>query len=385
MKRFRSSPDNQEEADWRIARTNHEPRHANHRSDEEPVREVDFERVAPRRIRGRTRTTEPNVVTEEVRASSPMLSEAPAQSETLTKIPVVRVRNRVKPQNQSGQRNGTLVRVVKTRVAASGAKEAATGQRPTSTTTEAVAANHRPSNHRTAEETSTVAGANGRRVRVRLVQSSPATNVVRTSTQAAVARASAKREPSRESEDDESNEPNYPEHFKALLKNKKPPSEPVEKRAPPKKFVPSSPPPPIVTTVPSTPPSTSTTSQRTPPTQKKFARPSKLMFPSLSKSSGTNDRENLTEKPVEQSHASAVPRRPQPRFSSKIRNMEALPSSVDKMRVVTTGSDEGLEITSFNGSAVSASRTHRLAAVSIRRTAAPDRMRKRKAQPNPRH
>lgn len=374
MKRFRSSPDSQEETDWRIAKTNHEPRYANHRSDEEPVREVDFERVAPRRIRGRTRTTEPSVVTEKVRASSPMLSEEPAESETLKKIPVVRVRNRVKPQNQAGQRNGTLVRVLKTRVAANGAREAVTVQRPASTTTAATAANHRPSNHRTDEETSTVSGINGRRVRVRLVQSSPAKSEVRTTTQAAITRASSKREPSSGSEGDESNEPNYPEHFKALLKNKKPPSEPVERRAPPKKFSPPSPPPPIVTTVSSTPPSTTTTSHRTPPTQKKFARPSKLMFPSLTKSSAANDRENFTEKPMEPSHASAVLRKTQPKFSSKIRNMEVLPSSVEKMRVVTTGSDEGLEITSFNGSAVSASKSHRLAAVSIRRTAAPDRM-----------
>lgn len=373
MKKFRSSLEKPGDTDWRLRPTSHEPKYPNHRSDEEPVIHQDFERVSPKRIRGRTRTTESNVVTEKIKVSPPVLSETPAINETLKKHPVVRIRS----NNNNGQksnginRNGTLVRVVKTRISSDGTKEIISGQNTTSTTT-----TKKPiaSNHKTESEVNKSTTPNGRRIRVRLVEGNANKNDAST-TQAPPIKNSSKREPSRESDDDDSDEPNYPEHFKALLRYKKPLNivDPNDRRIPPKKFASTASP--IVTTLLSSTQSTATASnslassttvsnRRTPPTQKRIARPSKLMFPSLYKPNGTIEREILAKKQIGSSSASTTARKIQPKYSSKIRNMETVPPSVSKMRVITTGSDEGLEITSYNDSTLTEQKLHHLNAVS---------------------
>lgn len=295
-------------------------------------------------------------------------------------VPVVRVRGRNRnkilengstPPNETSSTR-TTTKKIPNQVAS---REPTVSSRPTISRDETISTrSQRPSNHRNDDRT--VSGAlqnvNGRRIRVRVVQPNNAVvddvNATKNGTESLQRHRTQPMQPEKVA--DGLDEPNYPEHFKVLLKAKKTPdsvvTKPEDRRSdlfPAKKFQPKA-----VTSSPTTTTSTSekpTPTTRAPYKHKKIVRPNKLLFPSLQTSltSTTTTLRPAQEDAVhdveqvkmvaalDYADASAsTPRKPTPatKFSSKIRNMEHLPSSGFKMRVIATGINGSQEIIAKN-------------------------------------
>lgn len=393
--KFNSSPQHvpQNVDHWNIARINTRTidRRISDDGDAVLTLQPEVEQRKPlRRIRGRNRPTgAPSTTT----TSTPSTIEESTFGDYMRNVPVVRVRGRNRNkilENVSTPEPKETSSSMRTATKKSPnqvvSKEPTVSSRPSVARTETIPTrSQRPSNHRYDEKPvpNTQQNVNGRRIRVRVVQPNNAAvddaNKTKIETNVPQRQRGKPAQPETSAEGPE--EPNYPEHFKVLLKAKKTPEsnvpKPEDRRSdlfPAKKFQPKA----VMTSTTSLP-STSEksvpiTPARTPYKYKKIARPNKLLFPSLQTSLTTttttirpaqeavaNDANLVAATPLEHKPASLSPnadagpngttaRKPTPttKFSSKIRNMEHLPSSGFKMRVSTTSVNGSEEIITRN-------------------------------------
>lgn len=398
--KFISSPEHvpQNVDYWNIAKINTQPidRRISDDTNTGLALEPEVESRKPlRRIRGRTRSTVVPATTKATTTTTTSTASAIEEStfgDYMRNAPVVRVRgrnrNKILENVSTSEHNEASSMRTSTKKSPHqvALKELTVSSRPS-----AVARNEtiptrgqRPSNHRNDDETvsNALQNVNGRRIRVRVVQPNNAVaddaNMMTKNEMETLQRHRPKPMPPMHRVVEIPDEPNYPEHFKELLKAKNTPettvTKPEDRRSnlfPAKKFLPKA-----VTTSTTTLPSisekaTSITSPRIPYKHKKIVRPNKLLFPSLQTSLTTttttvrptedtiaNDANQmvaaLTEKvllPYSNAGSSTSTLRqstPTTKFSSKIRNIEPLPSSGFKMRVIATGVNGSQEIISKN-------------------------------------
>lgn len=218
-------------------------------------------KVATYRVRGRSRTKQDiDDMTESTTAKS---SES---------RPTRRKYQSNQPRRNENQSTDSNKDTVSTTHATVSSRKYASSNEPAVKSTTEVPANHQPENHRneTARKTPT-----GRRYRIRIAEANAINaNQPTTDTEKKVPATTAK--PKANNTDALLDEQNYPEHFKALLKSKKPTAAPSNRTNTllPKK--------------PTTLAVTDASSTRPPYKHKKIDRPNlKLLFPSLQTTSTT--------------------------------------------------------------------------------------------------
>lgn len=401
------NPDNH----WNGAKTNTRTIDRRIGDDEDVPSNVqpDVERRMPtRRTRVRTRsTTAPLTSTTTTTTESAFNAvDASTSGDYQRNVPVVRVRGRYRNKNAENATNPSKTQHQHRPANMKSSNHAASSEptvssRPSTARNEEVATqNHFPANHRNVDEPQP--NVHGRRIRVRVVQPNNVQTTHVNNTKNDMARsdhvqADVQAKPMQSEKIAEgSDELNYPEHFKVLLKTKKTPdsvAKPEDRRSdlfPSKKFLPKTVPSSSIasittTTTTSDRPALSTTS-RSQYKHKKIARPNKLLFPSLQTSLTTTTTatkpDSTSENDANQVSATstehAIPPRPETssspqtsrkpaittKFSSKIRNMENLPSSGFKMRVIATSVNGSQEIIAKNDQPPEPS-YQRLSAVSI--------------------
>lgn len=305
--------------------------------------------------------------------------------DNMKNVPVVRVRgrnrNKLLDRGSIPSNDTSSIRAVKKSVNQVASKEPnVVSSRPAARDEMVPLRGQRPSNHRSDHKTvsNLPQNENGRRIRVRIVQpnNAVANNVNTTKNETETLQRHRPTPMQQEKVLDGGGggeEPNYPEHFKMLLKAKKTTesaTKPENRRSsliPAKKFQPT-----VVTSSTTSLPFTNEnsapiTSSHNLFKHKKIVRPNKLLFPSLQTSLTTTTTTNRPSQSTTVNVGSQIEdeslllnansdsgrttfRKPTPttKFSSKIRNMEHLPSSGFKMRVIATGINGSQEIIARN-------------------------------------
>lgn len=388
--KFNSSPGHAPHNDdyWNIARIN--TRTINRRisddADAALALEPEVEQRKPlRRTRTRVRSTAAPATTT---STTTRAIEESTFGDYMRNVPVVRVRgrnrNKILENGSTPPSETSSIRsAAKKSPNSVASKEPSVSSRPSTAREETISTrSQRPSNHRNDDAVVSPAqqNANGRRIRVRVVQPSNAVaNDISTTKNDMETHPRHRPKPTpQERIGTGPEEPNYPEHFKVLLKSKQTSdsaTKPEDRRSdlfPAKKFQPK-PATSSTTALPSTSEKTvPITPSRAPYKHKKIVRPNKLLFPSLQTSLTTStttirsaqdtaahDVDQVVAAPLEQaallastdggpSPSTSQKSTPTTKFSSKIRNIDHLPSSGFKMRVVTTTVNGSQEIIAKN-------------------------------------